>query len=153
MIEAILTKKHGAAWSLSKMEKTGGEPDVIGQDTETGAYLFADCSAESPAGRRGACYDRKCEEQRIKDGLRPAGNVLDMAAAMGVELLSEEQYRGLQNLGSFDSKSQSWPKTPADIARLGGAIFGDRRFGRVFVYHNTPHSFYRARGYRGLVRL
>ena len=148
-VEARLVRKSGALWSLGEMERTGGEPDVIRRDKETGGYVFCDCSAESPQGRRNVCYDRKGQEKREKEGLRPAGNVLDMAAAMGIQPLTEEQYRDLQKLGSFDTKSQSWLQTPAEITKLGGAIFGDRRFGRVFVYHNTAPCFYRGRGFRG----
>ena len=133
--------KAGPLWSLSEMERTGGEPDVIGRDKETGEYVFCDCSAESPQGRRNVCYDREGQEKREKEGLRLAGNVLDMADAMGIEPLTEEQYRELQKLGSFDTKTQSWLKTPAEITKLGGAIFADRRFGRVFVYHNTRPVF------------
>jgi hypothetical protein len=152
-VERRLAQETRALWSLSEMERTGGEPDVIGQDQESGAFLFCDCSAESPAGRRNTCYDRKGLEKRQKEGLSPVGSVLDMAAAMGIEPLSEEQYQALQKLDSFDLKSQSWLKTPDEIAKLGGAIFGDRRFGRVFVYHNTAPCFYRARGFRGLLRV
>jgi hypothetical protein len=150
---ATLVRKSGPLWSLSEMERTGGEPDVIGKDKETGQYLFCDCSAESPQGRRNVCYDGEGQRKREKEGLRLAGNVLDMADAMGIEPLTEEQYRELQKLGSFDTKTQSWLKTPDEITRLGGAIFGDRRFGRVFVYHNTAPCFYRARGFRGLLKI
>jgi Protein of unknown function (DUF4256) len=135
------------------MERTGGEPDVTGKDKQTDEYVFYDCSAESPQGRRNVCYDGEGQKKREKEGLSVAGNVLDMAAAMGIEPLTEEQYRELQKLGNFDTKTQSWLKTPAEITNLGGAIFGDRRFGRVFVYHNTTPCFYRARGFRGLVRV
>ncbi len=152
-LQARLAQKSRALWPLSEMERTGGEPDVIGKDKETGEYVFCDCSAESPPGRRNTCYDREGQEKREKEGLRPAGNVLDMAAAMGIEPLTEEQYRELQKLGSFDTKTQSWLKTPADITRLGGAIFGDRRFGHVFVYHNTAPCFYRGRGFRGSLKI
>jgi hypothetical protein len=151
-VQARLVRKGGALWSLGEMERTGGEPDVIGRSKETGEYVFCDCAAESPQGRRNVCYDHKGQEKREKEGLCPAGNVLDMAAAMGIELLTEEQYRELQKLGSFDTKTQSWLKTPAEITKLGGAIFGDRRFGRVFVYHNTAPCFYRGRGFRGLLK-
>lgn len=150
--QARLTKKAAALASLLAMERTGGEPDVIGQD-ESGAFLFCDCSAESPMGRRNVCYDRAGQKKREKEKLPVAGNVLDWAAEIGIEPLDEEQYRALQKLGEFDTKSQSWLRTPADIAKLGGAIFGDRRFGRVFVYHNTAPCFYRARGFRGLLRV
>lgn len=152
-VEARLALKGSALRSLHEMERTGGEPDVIGVDPETGAYIFCDCSAESPQGRRNVCYDRDGQKKREKEGLPVAGNVLDMADAIGIEPLNEEQYRALQELGSFDTKSQSWLLAPAEITKLGGAIFGDRRFGRVFVYHNTPPSFYRARGFRGLIRI
>jgi hypothetical protein len=151
-IEAKLVQKGGALWSLGEMERTGGEPDVIGRDKETGEYVFCDCSAESPQGRRNVCYDHRGQEKREKEGLRPTGNVLDMAAAMRIEPLTEQQYRELQKLGNFDTKTQSWLKTPVEITKLGGAIFGDRRFGRVFVYHNTSRCFYRGRGFRGLLR-
>ncbi len=152
-VQAALVRKRRALWSLREMEGTGGEPDVIGKDEESGEYVFCDCSAETPPGRRNICYDRKGQEKREKEGLHPAGNMLDMAAAMGIEPLTEEQYRELQRLGSFDTKTQSWLKTPVDIAKLGGAIFGDRRFGHVFVYHNTAPCFYRGRGFRGLLRV
>lgn len=151
-VQARLAKTPAALASLLAMEQTGGEPDVIGQD-ETGALLFCDCSAESPVGRRNVCYDRAGQKKREKEKLPVAGNVLDWAAEMGIEPLDEEQYRALQKLGEFDTKSQSWLRTPADIAKLGGAIFGDRRFGRVFVYHNTAPCFYRARGFRGLLKV
>jgi len=152
-VQARLVRNSRALWSLSEMERTGGEPDVIGKDKGTGEYVFCDCSAESPEGRRNVCYDRAGQEKREKEGLPIAGNVLDMAAAMGIEPLTEEQYRELQKLGSFDTKTQSWLKTPAEITKLGGAIFGDRRFGRVFVYHNTSPCFYRARGFRGSLKV
>lgn len=140
-------------WSLSEMERTGGEPDVVGRDEKTGEYVFIDCSAESPEGRRNVVYDRKAQEEREKKGVHPAGNVIDMAAAMGVELLTEEQYRELQKLGEFDTRTQSWVKTPSDIRKLGGAIFADRRYGHVFVYHNSAPSFYGVRGFRGSLRV
>ena len=152
-VQARVEKKAGAVWSLSEMERTGGEPDVIGRDAKTGEYVFCDCSAESPKGRRSICYDREGYDKRKKEKLPVAGNVLDMAAAMGIEPLDEEQYRGLQRLGSFDTKSQSWLKTPPEITKLGGAIFGDRRFDRVFVYHNTSPCFYQARGFRGMLKV
>lgn len=152
-VQARLVRKGAALWSLSEMERTGGEPDVIGRDKDTGEFIFCDCSAESPDGRRNVCYDRKGQEKREKEGLPLTGNVLDMAAAMGIEPLTEVEYLELQKLGNFDTKSQSWLKTPEEICRKGGAIFGDRRFGRVFVYHNTSPCFYRARGFRGLVRI
>lgn len=152
-VQARLEADAEKLWSLNEMERTGGEPDVIARDKETGEYVFCDCSAESPEGRRNVCYDREGQEKREKEGLRPAGNVLGMATAMGIEPLTEEQYRDLQKLGSFDTKTQSWLKTPAEITKLGGAIFGDRRFGRVFVYHNTAPCFYRGRGFRALLTI
>ena len=152
-VQARLARRTQALWTLSEMERTGGEPDVIGRDDETGEYIFCDCSAESPEGRRNVCYDREGQKKREKEGLPVAGNVLDMAAEIGIEPLDEEQYRELQKLGSFDTKTQSWLKTPDEIMKLGGAIFGDRRYGRVFVYHNTAPCFYRARGFRGLLRV
>src|SRR5436309_6689638 len=135
--------------SLHEMERTGGEPDVVGHDKKTGEYIFYDCSAETPKGRRSLCYDRESLESRKEN--KPKDNALDMAAAMGIEPLTEEQYRELQKLGEFDTKTSSWVKTPAEITKLGGAIFGDRRFGRVFVYHNTAPCFYRGRGFRGVL--
>ncbi len=152
-LQGRLGRKSGALRALSEMERTGGEPDVIGRDRETGEYVFCDCSAESPQGRRNVCYDREGQKKREKEGLPVAGNVLDMAAAMGIEPLTEEQYRELQTLGNFDAKTQSWLKTPSEITKLGGAIFGDRRFGRVFVYHNTAPCFYRGRGFRGSLKI
>jgi len=151
-VQARLQRKSGALRSLQEMERTGGEPDVIGRE-DTGEYVFVDCSAESPAARRSICYDGEGQRKREKEGVPVAGNVLDMAAAMGIEPLTEEQYRELQALGSFDTKTQSWLKTPAEITKLGGAIFGDRRFGRVFVYHNTGPCFYRGRGFRGVLKV
>jgi len=148
-----LSRDAKALWSLNEMERTGGEPDVIGQDSATGQFIFCDCSAESPVGRRNVCYNPEGQRKREKDGLPIAGNVLDMAAKMGVEPLDEEQYRELQKHGSFDTKSQSWLKTPAEIHKLGGAIFADRRYDRVFVYHNTAPCFYKVRGFRALVRV
>jgi Protein of unknown function (DUF4256) len=137
--------------SLNEMEKTDGEPDVIGHDKKTGEYIFYDCSAESPVGRRSICYDREGLESRKEN--RPENNAVDMAAAMGIELLTEEQYRELQKLGNFDSKTSSWLKTPAEIRKLGGAIFADFRYGNVFVYHNGAQSYYAARGFRGALRV
>jgi len=135
--------------SLDEMERTGGEPDVVGHDKTTDQYIFYDCSAESPKGRRNICYDREGQAAREKRGVHPEGNAIDMAADMGIELLTEEQYRGLQKLGNFDTKTSSWVKTPSDIRKLGGAIFADRRYGHVFVYHNSAPSFYGVRGFRG----
>jgi hypothetical protein len=138
-------------WSLNEMEKTGGEPDVVGLDRATDEYIFYDCSAESPVGRRSLCYDREALEKRKEN--KPGNNVMDMAESMGIELLTEEQYRELQTLGNFDSKTSSWVKTPAQIRKLGGAIFSDYRYGRVFVYHNGAESYYAARGFRGSLRV
>ena len=135
--------------SLQAMENTGGEPDVVDYNEKTGEYTFFDCSAESPAGRRSICYDGEGQDQREKKGVFPAGNALDLAAAMGVEVLDEDRYFQLQKIGEFDTKSQSWLLTPPDIRKLGGAIFGDRRYNRVFIYHNSAPSFYAARGFRG----
>jgi hypothetical protein len=154
--DAVLAKLEANAeklWSLHEMEGSGGEPDVIGQDKETGEYIFCDCSAETPKGRRNVCYDREGQNAREKQGLHPAGNVIDIAAYMGIEPLAEEPYRALQELGEFDTKTQSWLKTPADIRKLGGAIFADRRFGHVFVYHNTAPCFYSGRAFRGSLRV
>jgi hypothetical protein len=134
-------------WSLNEMERTGGEPDVVGYDKNTGEYLFYDCSAESPKGRRNICYDR--EGQEARKSFIPEDNAIDMAAAMGIELLTEEQYRELQKLGNFDTKTSSWVKTPSDIRKLGGALFADRRYGNVFVYHNSAPSYYGVRAFRG----
>lgn len=139
--------------SLHEMEKTGGEPDVVGQDKKTDEYIFYDCSEQSPKGRRSICYDRKGQDEREKKGVHPAGNAVDMAADIGIELLTEEQYRELQALGEFDTKTESWVKTPADIRKLGGALFCDRRYGHVFVFHNSAPSFYAARGFRGSLRV
>ena len=138
-------------WSLHEMEKTGGEPDVVGHDNKTGEYIFYDCSAESPKGRRSVCYDREALESRKKH--KPENNVMDMATAMGIELLTEDQYRGLQELGNFDTKTSSWVVTPAKIRKLGGAIFCDRRYDTVFMYHNGAESYYAARGFRGSLRV
>lgn len=138
-------------WSLHQMEQTGGEPDVVGQDATTGEYLFYDCSPESPKGRRSVCYDREALESRKEH--KPENNALDMAAAMGIELLTVEQYRELQALGTFDTKTSSWVKAPADIRQLGGALFAEYRYGHVFVYHNSAPSYYAARGFRGALRV
>ncbi|MFN7121837.1 MAG: DUF4256 domain-containing protein [Hydrogenophaga sp.] len=137
--------------SLHAMETTGGEPDVIGRDERTGEHLWCDCSAESPAGRRSVCYDRAGLESRKEN--RPENSAIDMAAAMGVELLSEAQYRALQALGEFDTKTSSWLATPPEVRALGGALFGDRRYGQVFTYHNGAQSYYAVRGFRGLLRM
>lgn len=138
-------------WSLSEMERTGGEPDAVGFDGETGEYIFYDCAAESPKGRRSICYDRAGLESRKEH--RPEDTAVDMAASMGIELLTEEEYRGLQGLGAFDTKTSSWVKTPPDIRKLGGALFCDRRYDTVFVYHNGAESYYAVRGFRGLLRV
>ena len=150
-VRARLEANTEKQWSLSQMETTGGEPDVVSHDKKTGAYTFYDCSVESPKGRRSFCYDREALESRKEH--KPANNAIDMAAAMGIEVLTEEQYRELQRLGEFDTKSSSWVKTPADIRKLGGALFCDRRYDTVFVYHNGAESYYAARGFRGSLRV
>ncbi len=139
--------------SLSEMERTGGEPDVVGLDEKTGEYIFYDCSAETPQGRRNTCYDPEGQEQRKKKGVEPAGNAIGMAASMGIELLTEKQYRELQQLEKFDTKTSAWVKTPTDIRKLGGALFMDCRYDHVFVYHNSAPSFYSSRGFRGSLRV
>src|SRR5437667_8793490 len=138
-------------WSLNEMERTGGEPDVVDHDKKTGEYIFYDCSAESPKGRRSVCYDREALESRKEH--KPEDSAIDMAAAMGIELLTEEQYRELQKLENFDTKTSSWVKTPSDIRKLGGALFCDRRYDTVFLYHNGAESYYAARAFRGLLRV
>lgn len=138
-------------WSINEMERTGGEPDVVGYESKTDQYIIIDCSPESPVGRRVVCYDREGLESRKEH--KPDNSAIDMAAEMGVELLSEEQYRELQQLGEFDTKTSSWVRTPADIRKLGGALFCDRRYGKVFVYHNGAQSYYGVRGFRGLIRI
>jgi hypothetical protein len=150
-VQAKLEANTEKLWSLSEMERTGGEPDVIGHDKKTGDYIFCDCSAESPAGRRSLCYDREGLESRKEH--KPKNSAVDMAAAMGIELLTEEQYRDLQKLGNFDTKTSSWVKTPSEIRKLGGALFADRRYDTVFVYHNSAPSYYAARGFRGSLRV
>jgi hypothetical protein len=150
-VQARLEANPEKLWSLQEMERTGGEPDVVGHDKKTGEYIFFDCSAESPKGRRSVCYDREGLESRKEH--RPENSAVDMAAAMGIELLSEEQYRELQKLGTFDEKTSSWVKTPADIRKLGGALFCDFRYGHVFVYHNGAQSYYGARAFRGSLRV
>jgi hypothetical protein len=150
-VQAKLEANTEKPWSLHEMERTGGEPDVVGQDKKTGDYIFYDCSAESPKGRRSLCYDREALESRKEH--EPRDNSVDMAVAMGIELLTEEQYRELQNLGDFDTKTSSWVKTPSDIRKLGGALFCDRRFDTVFLYHNGAESYYAARGFRGSLRV
>jgi hypothetical protein len=150
-IQAKLQADTEKLWSLNEMERTGGEPDVVGHDKKTGEYIFYDCSAESPKERRSLCYDGEALESRKEH--KPKNNAIDMAAAMGIELLSEEQYRELQKLGNFDTKTSSWITTPSDIRKLGGALFCDRRYNTVFVYHNGAESYYAARGFRGLLRI
>ena len=150
-LQAKLEASPEKLWSLNEMERTGGEPDVVGHDKKTGEYIFYDCSAESPKGRRSVCYDRKALEARKEH--KPANSAMDMAAAMGIELLTEEEYRELQELGDFDTKTSSWVKTPAEIRKLGGALFCDRRYDTVFVYHNGADSYYSARGFRGSLRV
>ena len=150
-VRAKLEANPGKLWSINVMEETGGEPDVVGHDKKTGEYIFYDCSAESPKGRRSVCYDGEALESRKEH--KPENNAIDMAAAMGIELLTEEQYRDLQKLGNFDTKTSSWVKTPTDIRKLGGAIFCDRRYDTVFVYHNGAESYYAARGFRGSLRV
>jgi hypothetical protein len=150
----VLTKLEANAeklWSLNEMERTGGEPDVVGYDKENDQYIFCDCSEESPKGRRNVCYDREGLESRKEN--KPENSAIDMAAAMGIELLNEEQYRALQKLGNFDTKTSSWIITPSDIRKLGGALFADRRYDSVFVYHNSAPSYYSARGFRGALRV
>jgi len=149
-VQAKLVANPEKLWSLNEMERTGGDPDVVGYDKETGEYIFYDCSAESPKGRRSVCYDQEALESRKQN--KPKNNAIEMAAAMGIELLTEEKYRELQKLGNFDTKTSSWVKTPADIRKLGGALFCDRRYDHVFVYHNGAESYYAARGFRGLLR-
>ena len=150
-VQAKLEANTEKLWSLGEMEKTGGEPDVVGFDKEAGEYIFYDCAAESPKERRSLCYDREAWEARKAN--KPQGNAIDTASAMGIELLTEEQYRDLQKLGHFDTKTSSWLKTPSEIRKLGGAIYGDFRYGNVFVYHNGAESYYTARGFRGSLRI
>jgi hypothetical protein len=150
-IQTKLEAQLDKLWSLAEMERTGGEPDVIGHDKKTGEYIFYDCSAESPEGRRSLCYDQAALDSRKAN--KPAGNAVSMAAAMGITLLTEDEYRALQKLGQFDQKTSSWLLTPADIRERGGAIFADYRFGRVFIYHNGAESYYAARGFRGSLKV
>ncbi|WP_099477234.1 DUF4256 domain-containing protein [Paenibacillus ihbetae] len=150
-VQAKLEANPEKLWSLHEMEETGGEPDVVGHDGKTGEYLFYDCSAESPKGRRSVCYDREALESRKEH--KPKNSAVEMAAAMGIELLTEEQYRELQQLGNFDMKTSSWVITPERIRKLGGALFCDRRYDTVFVYHNGAESYYAARGFRGWLRV
>jgi hypothetical protein len=150
-VQARLVASPEKLWSLSEMEQTGGEPDVLDHDKKTGEYIFYDCSAESPKARRSLCYDRAALESRKEN--RPKGNAVDAASAMGIELLTEKQYRTLQTLGEFDTKTSSWLHTPSKIRELGGALFCDRRFDTVFVYHNSAESYFAARGFRGSLRV
>ena len=150
-VETKLETNPDKLWSLNEMERTGGEPDVVGHDKKTGEYVFYDCTAESPKGRRSVCYDREGQESRKE--YKPENNAIDMAAAMGIELLTEEQYKELQKLGEFDTKTSSWVKAPAEIRKLGGAIFCDRRYNHVFVYHNGAEAYYGVRGFRGSLRV
>jgi Protein of unknown function (DUF4256) len=150
-VQAKLEANAEKLWSLNEMERTGGEPDVVGHDKKSGEYVFYDCSAESPKGRTSFCYDREALDSRKEH--KPKNSVMDMAAAMGIELLTEEQYFELQKLGEFDTKTSSWIATPADIRKLGGALYGDRRYGRVFVGHNGAQSYYAGRGFRGSLKV
>jgi hypothetical protein len=150
-VQARLEANPQRLWSLHEMERTGGEPDVVGHDKKTGEYVFCDCSPESPKGRRSLCYDREALEARKEH--KPEDSVIDRAAAMGIELLTEEQYRAFQTLGEFDTKTSSWVQTPPDIRQRGGALFCDRRYDAVFVYHNGAESYYAARGFRGSLRV
>ena len=150
-VQAKLEANPEKLWSLNEMERTGGEPDVVGHDKKAGEHIFCDCSAESPKDRRSLCYDREALDSRKEH--KPKDSAIDMATAMGIEILTEEQYRELQKLGDFDTKTSSWVKTPPAIRKLGGAIFCDRRYDHVFVYHNGAESYYAARGFRGLLRV
>ncbi|MDZ4710248.1 MAG: DUF4256 domain-containing protein [Saprospiraceae bacterium] len=150
-VQARLEANTDKLWSLDEMEGTGGEPDVVGQDKKTGEYIFYDCSLESPKERRSLCYDRKALDSRKEN--KPKNSAMDMATSMGIELFTEEQYRDLQKLGNFDTKTSSWIITPPEIRKLGGAIFGDYRYGQVFIYHNGADSYYAARGFRGSLRV
>ncbi|HVZ64124.1 MAG TPA: DUF4256 domain-containing protein [Opitutaceae bacterium] len=150
-VKARLEAAPGKLWSLGEMESTGGEPDVVGLDDKTGEYVFFDCSPESPKGRTSLCYDREALDARKE--FKPKGSAVDLAAAMGISLLTEEEYRELQKLGNFDTKSSSWVLAPAEMRKLGGGLYGDRRFGRVFIYHNGVQSYYSGRGFRGSLRV
>ncbi len=150
-LQTKLEANTAKLWSLNEMERTGGEPDVVGLDKKTGEFVFYDCSSESPKGRRSVCYDREALESRKEH--KPKDSAMDMAAAMDIDLLTEEQYRELQKLGNFDTKTSSWVQTPSDIRKLGGALFCDRRYGKVFVYHNGAESYYAARAFRGSLRV
>ncbi len=150
-VQSRLEAKAEKLWSLHEMERTGGEPDVVGHDKKTGEYIFYDCSVESPKGRRNVCYDREALDSRKE--FKPGNSAMDMAAAMGIGILTEEQYRELQKLGDFDTKTSSWLKTPSEIRKLGGAIFADRRYDHVFIYHNGASSYYGVRGFRGSLKV
>lgn len=150
-VEAKLKANSEKLWSLNEMERTGGEPDVVGFDAKTGEYLFYDCSPETPTGRRNACYDREAQEARKK--FKPKDNACDLANGMGISILTEDEYRNLQKLGKFDLKTSSWLVTPTDIRKLGGALFADRRYNTVFIYHNGADSYYAARGFRGVLKV
>jgi Protein of unknown function (DUF4256) len=152
-VEAKLQANPDKLWSLAEMERTGGEPDVVGHDKKAGEFIFYDCSAETPKDRRSICYDGPGQAAREKEGIHPKGNAVDLAAEMGIDILSEDEYRELQKLGDFDTKTSSWIATPADIRKAGGALFMDRRYGHVFVYHNGAQSFYAARAFRGSLRV
>ncbi|MBI0582132.1 MAG: DUF4256 domain-containing protein [Methanomassiliicoccales archaeon] len=152
-VQARLNADPDKLWSLQEMERTGGEPDVVGCDRSSGAFIFFDCSKESPKDRRSVCYDQEGLDQRERKGVHPAGSALGMAAAMGIDVLTEEQYRDLQRLESFDTKTSSWIRTPTNIRKLGGALFADRRYGHVFIYHNSAPSFYSSRGFRASLRV
>lgn len=150
-VKARLEATPGKLWSVSEMEKSGGEPDVVGYDKQSGEYIFMDCSAETPAGRTAVCYDREGLDSRKEH--KPKACATEMAAAMGITLLTEEEYHALQKLGAFDTKSSSWVEAPAEVRKLGGGLFGDRRYGRVFIYHNGAQSYYSGRGFRGSLRV
>ncbi len=150
-VEAKLEANPEKLWSLGEMERTGGEPDVVGHDKKTGEYIYFDCAPQSPKDRVSLCYDREALDSRKKD--KPKNNAMEAAAAMGIEILTEEEYQELQKLGEFDTKTSTWLKTPAEMRKLGGALFGDRRFGRVFLYHNGAESYYAGRGFRGWLRV
>jgi hypothetical protein len=150
-VEKKLKTNPDKLWSLNEMERTGGEPDVVGHDTKSGEIIFYDCAKESPKGRRSLCYDREALESRKE--YKPENSAIDMSVSMGIEILSEDEYKELQKLGNFDTKTSSWVKTPPELRDLGGAIFGDWRFGRVFIYHNGAESYYGARGFRGVLKV